>query len=287
MATPKRQRLDKAIALLQGRYGAHIVQPASRLSAGPPPHIATGFTRLDALTGCGGIPLGAITLLTGRTTSGKLTLAYKALAYAQQREGGPGARPIHRTPHPLRDPLRDPRRDPLRDPLRDVAILDLTLTANPDYLARCGIDLAHILFVRVPAGQCAVDVVFELARDRSLRAVVVDGIADLLHDRRAAGYFDAALPQLSTMLKALPCAVIFLDEPQPPWLRWLRLGSGAIAHYAALHIDLKRERWLERNGVLVGYESQAQVVRSRWARGGQTAPVAVEFNGTIKARETW
>ncbi len=271
MATPKRQRLDKAISLLQDRYGPRIAQPASRLSVGPLPHIATGFTRLDALTGCGGIPLGAITLLTGRTTSGKLTLAYKALAYAQQCEGGPGARPIRRSTHPL----------------RDVAILDLTLTANPDYLARCGIDLAHILFVRVPAGQGAVDVVFELARDRSLRAVVVDGIADLLHDRRAASYFDAALPQLSMMLKTLPCAVIFLDEPQPPWLRWLRPGSGAIAHYAALHIDLKHERWLERNGVLVGYESQAQVVRSRWARGGQTAPVAVEFNGAVKARETW
>ena len=267
----QRQRLDKAISMLEGRYGPRVVQPAARLSTSPPPHIATGFTRLDALTGCGGIPLGAITLLTGRTTSGKLTLAYKALAYAQQPDSRSSARLIRRTPNPA----------------RDVAILDLTLTANPDYLARCGIDLAHILFVRVPPGQGAVDIVFELARDRSLRAVVVDGIADLLRDRKAVRYFDAALPQLSVMLKALPCAVIFLDEPQPPWLRWLRLGSGAIAHYAALHVDLKHERWLERAGTLVGYEAQAQVVRSRWARGGQTTPVAVEFNGTVKARETW
>jgi hypothetical protein len=262
--------LDKAIAALESRHGPRVLQPASRLPAGPPPHIATGFARLDALTGCGGLPLGAITLLAGRTTSGKLTLAYKALAHAQ-RPDAPA-------------PWRGSR--PARDPARDVAILDLTLTANPDYLARCGIDLAHILFVRVPPGQGVVDVVFDLARDRSLRAVVVDGVADLLKDRAAARYFDAALPQLSVMLKALPCAVIFLDEPQPPWLRWLRLGSGAIAHCAALHIELKRERWLERDGALVGYEAQAQVVRSRWARGGQ-ALVAVEFNGTVKARETW
>ena len=44
---------------------------------------STSFPALDAITGCQGVPLGDITLFSGRTTSGKLTLAYKTLMNAR------------------------------------------------------------------------------------------------------------------------------------------------------------------------------------------------------------
>jgi recombination protein RecA len=258
---PRSQRLEKTIGMLQSRYGARAVQAASALPRrAVPPHVATGFSRLDAITGCNGVPVGAITLFTGPTTSGKLTLAYKVLANAQN------ASPLQRR--------------------RGVAILDLTYSADPDYLARCGADLEYLLFARAPSPLHAVDAVFDLARN-GIRLLLVDGLADLLRDRAAARYFDAALPQLGLMLKTLPCAVIFLDEARPPWLRWLKLDSSAIAHVAALHVELKREIWLERDRELVGYRAQAQVIKSRWARAGQTVPVEIIFNGTVRARETW
>ena len=266
MTSPRKQRLDKAVSLLQGRYGARILQPASAAAGkAPPPHFSTGFAPLDAATGCGGIPLGAITLLAGRTTSGKLTVAYKALAGAQHSP----ARRLH-----------------------SVAIIDLTRTANPDYLARCGVDLACVLVARPQAGPPAVDLIFDLARSPNLRAVLIDGAADLSGERAAARYFDAALPQLRLALAALPCAVIFLDEPQPPWRRWLGWASAAgersaLAQCAALSIELKHEQWLERDGELAGYRSQAQVRKSRWARGGQSAAIEIVFNGTVRARGTW
>ena len=256
---PRSQQLDKSIGLLQSRYGARVVQAARDLPRpAAPPHVATGFARLDAITGCGGVPLGAITLFTGHTTSGKLTLAYKVLANAQE-------------------PLRRKR---------GVAILDLAYTANPDYLARCGVDLQYLLFARAPSPLQAVDAIFDLARN-GLRMLLVDGLADLLRDRAAARYFDAVLPELKVALAQLPCAVIFLDEAQPPWLRWFKLDSSAIAHCAGLHVELRREQWLERQRELVGYRAQAQVVKSRWARSGQTAPVEIIFNGTVHALETW
>lgn len=256
---PRTRRLEKSIGLLQERYGVRIVQAASSLPRQTYPHVPTGFSRLDAITGCRGVPLGAITLITGRTTSGKVTLAYKVLANAQ------------------RSAMQ--RR-------RGVAILDLTSTANPDYLARCGIDLEYLLFARAPSRQQAIEVIFDLAR-AGLRLLLVDGLADLLRDRAAARHFDAQLPELKILLASLPCAVIFLDETQPPWLRWLQLKSSAIAHCAALHIDLKREQWIERARELVGYRANAEVVKSRWAPSGQMAPLEIVFNGTVHARETW
>lgn len=257
---PRSQRLEKSISLLNSRHGPRTVQAGSALPRQSVPHVATGFTKLDGITGCNGVPVGAITLFTGRTTSGKLTLAYKVLANAQH------ASPLQRK--------------------RGVAILDLTYTADPDYLARCGADLEYLLFARAPAPLQAVDAIFDLARN-GIRLLLVDGLADLLRDHAVARYFDAALPQLSLMLKSLPCAVIFLDEAKPPWLRWLKLDSSAIAHCAALHVDLRREAWLDRDGELVGYRAHAQVLKSRWARSGQTVPVEIVFNGTVHARETW
>ncbi|HEY3341191.1 MAG TPA: hypothetical protein VGK81_04195 [Anaerolineae bacterium] len=261
MADAKRtrsQRLDKSISLLQTRYGPRAVQPASTMPRQQiPPHISTGFTQLDAITGCAGIPLSAITLFTGQTTSGKLTLAYTVLANAQ---------------HARRK--------------RGVAILDLTYTANPDYLVRCGVDLEYCLFARAPSPLQTVDVIFDLVRSE-LRLLVVDGLPDLLRDAAVARRFDAALPELQVMLASLPCAVIFMDEPRAPWLRWLRLGSSAIAHCAALHVDLKREQWLERRRELIGYRAQAQVMKSRWARSGQTAPVEIVFDGANHTRGSW
>ncbi len=81
MATPKQRRLDSAVAAIQGRYGEQALRKAG--PAAPPrlpPHLSTGFSSLDALTGCGGFPLNANVLLTGQMTSGKLTVAYKTLA---------------------------------------------------------------------------------------------------------------------------------------------------------------------------------------------------------------
>jgi hypothetical protein len=275
MAPSKKQRLEQAVAFLQGRYGARVVQTGNAQAPRvPPPGVATGFPALDTITGCGGLPLGAITLLTGQTTSGKLTLAYKALAQAQHA----------RTPSSRRELQRGSPRNPPGSP---VAILDLTHSSDPDYLARCGIGLEDLLLARPQSTEQALTLLGDMLRSYPLRMLLVDSLADLAADRASTQYFDALLPQLGMLLARTPCALVFLDEPRPPWLRWLGMRSSAIAHTAALHVELKRETWLEKEGELYGYRAQAQVIKSRWARSLQKAPVEIHFNGTVKARTTW
>src|SRR6266851_1446752 len=84
---PKRKRFESAVVGLQQRHGAQVLVPARAVESRPAA-IATGFSGLDALLEIGGVPLNALSMLSGPCTSGKLTLAYKILSHAQQPVGG-------------------------------------------------------------------------------------------------------------------------------------------------------------------------------------------------------
>jgi hypothetical protein len=258
--TQQRRRLDQTVAALETRYGAGVVRSAHDLTRRPPPHLSTGFPQLDALTGCGGIPLRNMSILSGRATSGKLTLAYKLLVSGQHTRQR-----------------------------QTTALVDLAHSADPDYLARAGVDLARLLLVRPRLDRQAVDVLVDLVLSRQLRVVVVNGLAELQRDPKLYRYLNATLGRLQQALRTHHCALVWVDDPAPAWLRWFHLDrSGAVRQYAALHLELQWERWLTQpDGQLYGYAAQARLLKSRWARPGRTAPVEIVFNGVIQARPTW
>ena len=267
MSRRKQRKLESAVATVQQRYGTQALYKADRLHNPMPPHIGTGFDAFDAITGCGGIPLGAITLLGGYATSGKLTLAYKALAHAQQRAGS-GRQPAL------------------------VGIIDFTHNSDPDYLARCGINLEHLLIARPERDPRAVELMIDLIRSRRVRMLLVDGLADLVCEKEIARQFNAALGSLTHHVRQNGCALLLIDEPEPPW--WRRLANlllsdptWSLRQTAALHVEIERERWLRHSGRLVGYRAQARVLRSRWRPDRARAPIEIEFNGTVRARSTW
>lgn len=258
----KRQRLEQTIAAIQHLHGERAVRFGARVRAADVPHVPTGFTRLDALTGCGGVPIGALTLISGKSTSGKATLAYKTLANAQRA-----------TPGGL------------------AALLDLHGATDADYLARCGVDLGRLVLSRPEPARQAIELLIELARQarkHRIAAVLVDDLGPVVADADASRALGTAAPQLALVLQHAGCAVIALAEARPAWQRWIGGGAlGALGHNADLHIELSRETWLEHDGELVGYRARAVVGRSRWAPAGQAAPIEIEFNGTVKARNTW
>jgi recombination protein RecA len=265
MSTTKKRRLDSAIVAIHERYGPQAVRMgAAPKPAAAIPHIATGFPALDAITGCQGLPLGALTLLSGRTTSGKLTVAYKVLASAQRSPHGAVA--------------------------HTVALFDLTRTADPDYLARCGVDLDALLVARPSLQLNAVDLLGDLVQQRRLRAVVVDSLTEWQANHAVRRHLYASLGRLQTQLRSAQCALVFLDDPSPPWRRWFYLDqSGRVRWHAALHIEMRREQWLTENGTLKGYRAQARLLKSRWAAtaGIPGAPVEIRYNGTVQAGATW
>lgn len=260
MPTDKRRRLESAVAAIQQRHGTQAIRKAAEIAPATVRHVSTGFVALDAITGCSGVPLGAVTLLSGQSTSGKLTLAYKTLANAQARG--------------------------------NVALLDLSRTADPGYLHRCGVQLDRLLIVRpdTEPGALAnsVALLMDLVQSGEVRGVLVDGLADLAADAAALRRLAASLGHLRQLLRAAGCCLIFTDEQHAPWQRWLNLDPGALVRaQAALHIELQRERWLRREGQLVGYSARAKVLRSRWRSDSPQASIEIVFNGTVRAQPTW
>lgn len=257
MSHNKRTKLESAIAAIQQKHGAQAIRPASDLPVQPSiPHISTGFSALDALTGCQGVPVGMLTLLSGQTTSGKLTLAYKTLTNAQ-RTG-------------------------------NAALVDLTRTTDPDYMARCGVNLERLLIVRPEINQALIPLLHDLVQSRQVQVVMLDGLAEINDNPTVAQALIAALERLRHALRAAGCALICIEEASPAWRRWLnRDRSALVRQAAALYISLQRERWLHHNGALTGYAARAQVMHSRWRNGGRATTIEFTFNGVVQARETW
>jgi hypothetical protein len=263
MSDTRRRQLENAVTSVQQRHGAQALRRGGEFTQRPViPHIDTGFDVLDELTGCDGVPLGAVTLFSGRTTSGKLTVAYKVLANAQ--------------------------RDPYGQVAYGVGLLDLSCTADPDYVARCGIDLGALLVARPKPGPKAIDVLGDMLQTHRLRAVVVDSIGELAAGPGALRQLNAVLGKLQQVLRTTGAALILLDDPHPPWLRWLNLDRSSLVRWCAtVHVEMQRERWLREGSEMVGYCAQARLLKSRWVHGIRSAKLEIVFNGTVHAKETW
>ncbi len=82
----RKKNLGQTVEAIQRQHGVKALQQGARHSPKPEVAISTGFPQLDALTGCNGMPLGLMSLMSGHSTSGKLTVAYKLLVNAQKRQ---------------------------------------------------------------------------------------------------------------------------------------------------------------------------------------------------------
>ena len=249
----KRQRqLDMAVAAIRLRYGPQALvkgkPPAAISGATVIPHIPTGFPPLDRALGIGGLPKGKISELVGPATSGKTTLALKFLAQAQA-DGG------------------------------QVGYIDQARYFDPDYAHRCNLDLSRLLVGRPYDLREALAMTESLVRSGSLSALVFDADAlDFLWtDPEAAPQIAAFLDRLPAPLARSSMAFLFLHES--PTGRSPALA--ALAHYAAVWLQVVRERWLRRHGDIRGYEARVEVLKNRLGPAGKAVTIAIEFDGTV------
>jgi archaellum biogenesis ATPase FlaH len=257
----RKRRLESTVAALQQQHGSQIIHKGIGERAPRPEALKTGFDQLDELTGCKGIPVGALTLISGKGTNGKTTIAYKLLAKTQRTKAGKALK---------------------------VALVDLQGLANPDYLVRCGIDIDRIDVARIAPSAKAVHLILDLVRSGQYRLIVVDSLTALTTDSKAMKALRTALRRLPTLLRAATCAMVLLDDPTALWSR----SSNRDTQYDSwqsidMHLDLRRERWIKRDESFIGYASRVELKRSRWATSSASVVVEITFNGTVKAGRTW
>ena len=245
----KRQRqLDMAVTAIRLRYGPQaLVKGKPPAAVAAVPHIPTGFPSLDRALGIGGLPKGKISELVGPATSGKTTLALKFLAQAQA-DGG------------------------------QVGYIDQARSFDPDYAHRCDLDLSRLLVGRPYDLREALAMTESLVRSGSLSALVFDAPDFLWADSEAASHLTAFLNRLPGPLARSGMVFLFLHESPTGH----SLALSALAHYAAVRLQIVRERWLRRHGDIRGYKARVEVLKNRLGPAGRAVTVAIEFNGTVR-----
>jgi recombination protein RecA len=256
VGTKKRKKLEAVVAAIQGKWGFKALHKAeSRLQTG---RVSTGFPALDqALHGIEGLPRGRMTELLGVATSGSVTLALKAAVNAQLAGD-------------------------------TVAYIDLTATFDPDYADRCGLNIQRLLVVRPANGREALAITHSLIESGGVGFIIFDNTLSLRDKSLGGRKLTPSLPQTLQTLSQSRCVLVFLTP----------LGSDratsatvypagfALPNYATLRLQLRRERWIHRRYDIRGYQAQVIVVKNKLGRAGQTARIAITFNGTVRGDST-
>jgi recombination protein RecA len=245
MSSSRRRKLDLIVSGLQLKYGPQAIRRAPAAEAAPTvARIATAFPALDAALQ-GGWPRGRLSELCGATTSGKLTLAAKAIATLQAA-----------------------------DHQALAAWLDTTRTCDPDYLHRCGVALDRLLVVHADTLADTLALLLHLVESNTLGLVVVDALPRQPAQPAADASRAAALARLVPLVAHTATAVLFLSETPTTYQ--------ALAHAAAVRVFLRREQWLTRGQDVRGYAGQAEVLKNRFGPTGVRVPIRIVFNGTVR-----
>jgi len=260
VSSKKRKRLAATVAAIQRRWGTKALSRGERTLRPPVeiPHISTSFPSLDqALAGIGGIPRGRLTELLGAPTSGMATLALKIMASAQ---------PDGQT----------------------AVYVDLGRTFDPDYAARCGVNLAQFLLVRPANGLEALEIGHSLIASRGAGVLVFDAVTHLLADPQGAQALSMALRQLLPVLAKSPAVLIFLTPLQfGSAMSAANYPSGfALPHYATLRLQLKKEKWIHKGRDVRGYQARVLVLKNKLGQAGRQATIAITFNGVVRGDST-
>jgi len=246
----RRRRLEKTVAGLHQRFGVRSIRHAAPTAA--PPVSSTGFPALDEALGIGGLPLGRLSEIAGAPTSGMATLALKIIAEAQVAGQGSLA-----------------------------AYVDVEKNFDPDYAARCGVDLERLLVIRPYTARQVLTMLPDFALNGGLAVLVVDAP---LQTWATPGTTDALAETLGRIVAPLDrsgCALLFLSGLPPGNVPTLDAYPAQVVlpHYAAVRLLIRRERWLYHRRDVSGYAAQVQVVKNRLAAEGKAADVAITFDG--------
>ncbi len=246
----RKQKLEMAVAHIHYRFGPRsLVKGRLPTADGAPPvipHISTGFLALDRALGIGGLPKGRVSELLGLATSGKTTLALKFMAQAQI-DGG------------------------------QVVYIDQARYFDPDYAHRCGLDLSRLLVGTPYDLQEALVMAEALVHSGNFAALIFDALDVFWTDSQAASQLTGLLDRLTAPLARSGTALLFLHANSSG--RSVALST--LAHYAAVRLQVVRERWLRHHGDIRGYEARVEVLKNRLGPAGHTVNLQIQFNGTV------
>jgi hypothetical protein len=208
---------------------AALQLPGVRLGGGaaePLRHLPTGIAALDELLG-GGLPRGHLSEIVGGPSSGRTALLFTLLAAATRRG-------------------------------EVAALIDLPDALDPRSLARAGVDLERVLWVRPPSSQTALKCAELILGAGGFGVVALDSLGA----RAGRPLPRHVWPRLAQVTRRAGAACL-ICAPH-------RLASGAAA--VALSLTARRTHWDGR--VFDGITASAVLARSRFAPAERAVELA-------------
>src|SRR5215216_7516755 len=165
----KRAVLDKAVGDILKRYGDGSIMRLGEAQHMQTEAFPTGSLSLDIALGIGGVPRGRVTEIYGPESSGKTTICQHIVAESQRRGGL-------------------------------CAYIDMEHALDPQYAARCGVDIENLYIAQPDTGEQALEIAEALVRSGAIDIIAVDSVAALVPRAEIEGEMGDSHPGLQARL---------------------------------------------------------------------------------------
>ncbi|MBI5305928.1 MAG: recombinase RecA [Chloroflexi bacterium] len=247
----KAKSLETTLATLKKRFGEGAVMKLGETSSLKVDSIPTGSISLDLALGIGGIPRGRVTEIYGPEASGKTTICQHIIAEAQKTGGV-------------------------------AAFIDVEHALDPQYAARCGVNVDELLISQPDTGEQALEICEALVRSGAVDIVVVDSVAALVpraeiegemgdsHVGLQARLMSQALRKLSGAIKKSNTAVIFTNQlRQKIGIMFgnpeTTTGGMALKFYSSVRLDVRPIDPIKSGEDVIGNRTRVRVKKNKVA----------------------